>query len=234
MFWWDKSQVEERLAALGAIRLGEDSWQFEDEITTTNDMIHSAVDDLFTNRPWTEADVHLALGLVDQFDDYATIIYFPFSEYLGNESPFEDQVIAFCREVLGRVGEWRSVLTWVAVVAFEGDESADWFIRLIGDTSTDALDDEENIRRISRVLMASQSVPWPVKSPIFECLVTQPALHPALFDALRFAYSARPGSMELPAGLALLQRLDLPAETEYLVEVDALFRQGLPSRIRDA
>ncbi|GGQ85346.1 hypothetical protein GCM10010216_54020 [Streptomyces flaveolus] len=75
------------------------------------------------------------------------------------------------------------------------------------------------LRRARRVLGGSGPVPWPVKERTYRAAVQLPALHPALFRALRASFHDVCGDLEPAAALALLDRLDLPADTPHRTEM---------------
>lgn len=76
-------------------------------------------------------------------------------------------------------------------------------------------------RRAARVLEYSGPVPWGDKHDVYEAVATVPALVPALFKGLLASHHDYFGDLEPAAALALLDRLDLPPDTEHLASLRA-------------
>jgi hypothetical protein len=94
-------------------------------------------------------------------------------------------------------------------------------------------DDVRLFQRATRVLPLSGPVLWPVKHGVYECVATVVELHPALFDAILASYHDICGDLEPPAALALLNRLDLPSNTEHLASLREVLRAGSVNYYRD-
>jgi hypothetical protein len=75
-------------------------------------------------------------------------------------------------------------------------------------------------RRLERVLQVSGPVPWPVKAGLLEALAGEPRLHHAVFRALAGGAFDPFGHLG-PGAAALLERLDLPADTPDLAALRA-------------
>ncbi|MER7823379.1 hypothetical protein ABTX85_12545 [Streptomyces sp. NPDC096097] len=75
------------------------------------------------------------------------------------------------------------------------------------------------LRRARRVLECSGPVPWSVKELAYRTALRLPALHPALFRGLRAGFHDLYGDLEPAAAPALLDHLDLPADTRHLAEL---------------
>jgi hypothetical protein len=79
-------------------------------------------------------------------------------------------------------------------------------------------------RRVARVLQVSGPVPWRVKAGLLEALVAEPRLHHAVFRALAGGAFDPFGDLG-PSAAALLERLDLPADTPDLPALRARLAQ---------
>ncbi|MFE7764721.1 hypothetical protein [Streptomyces sp. NPDC057438] len=82
------------------------------------------------------------------------------------------------------------------------------------------------LRRARRVLECSGPVRWAVKEPTYRTAARLPALHSCLFRALRAGFHDVNGDLEPAAALALLDRLDLPADTQHLAELRHVLAAG--------
>jgi hypothetical protein len=105
-------------------------------------------------------------------------------------------------------------------------------LRLHGQLS-DLGADDALFRRATRVLRSSGPVPWPVKHGTYECVATAAALHPALFAAILASYHDIYGDLEPRAALALLNRLELPTDTEHLARLRTVLAAGSVNHYRD-
>lgn len=75
-------------------------------------------------------------------------------------------------------------------------------------------------RRVARVLHVAGPVPWARKQPLFEELAGNPRLHQPVFRALAGSAFDLPGELG-PGAAALLDRLELPADTPDLAALRA-------------
>ncbi|SEQ96239.1 hypothetical protein [Streptomyces radiopugnans] len=82
------------------------------------------------------------------------------------------------------------------------------------------------LRRAGRVLACSSPVPWPVKQGVYDTVARLPTLHRPLFKGLLGGYHDVYGDLEPTAALALLARLDLPADTPHLAELRSVLAAG--------
>jgi hypothetical protein len=103
---------------------------------------------------------------------------------------------------------------------------------LLGDELFDgrpAADDDAFLRRATRVLEHSGPVPWPVKQPAYEAAVTIERLHLAVFQGVMTSYHDVFGKLEPKPALALLDRLNLPDDTEHLLPLRTVLAAGCQS-----
>jgi hypothetical protein len=87
-------------------------------------------------------------------------------------------------------------------------------------------------RRACRVLEDSGPVPWPIKHPAYRAVATVPELHAALFQGLLHSYHDIHGNLEPDAALALLQQLNIPADTTHLDPLRAVLEAGHSNHYR--
>ena len=83
-------------------------------------------------------------------------------------------------------------------------------------------------RRFARVLAASGPVRWAYKHDVYAAAAEVAELHPAVFDALLASRHGSYGDLEPVAALALLDRLDLPPDTEHLAALRAALAAPQP------
>ncbi|GAA0405636.1 hypothetical protein GCM10009541_56090 [Micromonospora gifhornensis] len=81
-------------------------------------------------------------------------------------------------------------------------------------------------RRAARILACSGPVRWAYKHDVYEAVAAVTELHPALFKGLLTSYHDFYGDLEPAAALTLLNRLDLPPETEHFATLRAVLKAG--------
>lgn len=81
-------------------------------------------------------------------------------------------------------------------------------------------------RRAERVLGVSGPVPWALKEPVYQHLVSVPELHPALFKGILLSYHDSFGSLEAEPALHLLDRLALTEKPEHYDRLRAVLAAG--------
>ncbi|MFJ6370330.1 hypothetical protein ACIQK5_19425 [Streptomyces virginiae] len=106
--------------------------------------------------------------------------------------------------------------------------SATAFAEVLGNDIEHVVTDPSQapLRRARRVLECSGPVPWSVKESTYRTALRLPALHPALFRGLRASFHDVYGDLNPAAALALLDRLDLPADTPHLAELRQVLAAG--------
>ncbi|WP_430498473.1 hypothetical protein ACQRWP_26155 [Micromonospora trifolii] len=87
-------------------------------------------------------------------------------------------------------------------------------------------------RRVARVLEHSGPVGWAHKHDVYEAVATVPELRLALFKGLRASYHDVYGDLEPVPALALLDSLQLPADTPHLAPLRAVLAAGARSHYR--
>ncbi|WP_433059798.1 hypothetical protein [Dactylosporangium sp. CS-033363] len=80
-------------------------------------------------------------------------------------------------------------------------------------------DDEGLQRRAGAVLKVSGPVPWKLKFPVYQAAAEHERLRAAVFGGVLYSFHDVYGSLEIQPALELLDRLDLPSETEHLEEL---------------
>jgi hypothetical protein len=76
-------------------------------------------------------------------------------------------------------------------------------------------------------------VPWPFKDHTYRTAVQLPAQHLALFRAPQASVHDIYGDLEPAAALALLNRLDLPADTPHRAELRHVLAAGHHNHYRN-
>ena len=230
------------LAELGVTPLGPGRWREEFEGKTSeysnNDLAHEWMFSVMYDdgRTMTER-VQLGLGMLDLLDDYwvAASIRMELHEeadflalYAGYRERLEREHASVQMMLSLRVDDFEDLRTvLIAFAALLGDEVRD--LRDRG--RLDELADGAAHRRAARVLDCSGTVPWAAKHEVYEALVAVPSLHPALFQALFQSYAVVYGRIDPAAALDLLDRLDLPPETEHLRKLRVVLAAG--AHVRD-
>jgi hypothetical protein len=91
---------------------------------------------------------------------------------------------------------------------------------------------EALLRRARRVLECSGPVRWTVKEQTYRSAMRLPDLHSAVFRGLLVSFRDVYGDLEPAAALALLDRLDLPTNTQHLAEVRHVLAAGQKNHYR--
>jgi hypothetical protein len=86
------------------------------------------------------------------------------------------------------------------------------------------------LRRAAAVLKVSGPVPWTLKYPVYTAAMEIPKLRPAVFGGVLYSYHDVYGSLEIAPALELLDRLELPEDTEHLAELRAELEKGHANR----
>ncbi|MET8266086.1 hypothetical protein ACWD8I_20560 [Micromonospora arida] len=87
-------------------------------------------------------------------------------------------------------------------------------------------------RRVARVLEHSGPIRWAHKHDVYEAVATVPELRLPLFRGLRASYHDVYGDLEPMPALALLDRLQLPADTPHLAPLRAVLAAGAGNHYR--
>ncbi|MFI5909641.1 hypothetical protein [Dactylosporangium sp. NPDC051541] len=93
------------------------------------------------------------------------------------------------------------------------------FTEVLGQDFQDKDPDEAFLRRATAVLKVSGPVPWKVKFPVYTAAAEHERLRKAVFSGVLYSFHDVYGSLEIAPALELLDRLDLPADTEHLTEL---------------
>ncbi|GAA4606222.1 hypothetical protein BJY16_005717 [Actinoplanes octamycinicus] len=88
-------------------------------------------------------------------------------------------------------------------------------------------------RRARHVLEDSGTVGWADKRDVYRAAATVAELRPAVFRALLGSYHAVSGRLDPDGALALLDSLQLPADTEHLPRLVAVLREGVANHYQD-
>jgi hypothetical protein len=87
--------------------------------------------------------------------------------------------------------------------------------------------------RARHVLEDSGAVGWGDKRDVYRAAATVAELRTAVFRALLGSYHAVSGSLDSAEALAVLDRLQLPADTEHLPQLRAVLRKGVANHYKD-
>ncbi|WP_329333906.1 hypothetical protein OG252_04575 [Streptomyces sp. NBC_01352] len=197
---------------------------------TANEIAHSWAGEVFTDERMDVAgQVRLAFGMLDLLDDYWVTCEIGFADR-GPQGPLPADVLwdGYRRRLeADRDAEAVTYSLWVDWFEDRGT-AATAFAEVLGNDidhvvagGSDAL-----LRRAGRVLACSGPVPWLVKQKAYDTVVRLPALQVPLFKGLLAGYHDVYGDLEPTAALALLARLQLPADTPHLPELRSVLAAG--------
>ncbi|MFI1445730.1 hypothetical protein [Streptomyces virginiae] len=206
-----------------------------DVLLTANDVAHTWAGDVFAEDLDAAGRLRLAFGLLDLLDEYWVTSAIRFADD-SSEGPLPADVLwDGYRRRLEADKEVEAVTYSLWVDWFEDHAtSATAFAEVLGNDIEHVVTDPSQapLRRARRVLECSGPVPWSVKEPTYRTALRLPALHPALFRGLRASFHDVYGDLNPAAALALLDRLDLPADTPYLAELRQVLAAGHANHYR--
>ncbi|UQU63308.1 hypothetical protein COUCH_30500 [Couchioplanes caeruleus] len=200
---------------------------------STNDLAHEwAAALLDDDRLTPQQRLRSGLGLLDLLDEYWVTVELRWFVAEQADPAITAAFWAACRQRLEAVEASEQLQYSLWVDWFEDQESsATAFAAVLGDdvrsrSDLRVLATGPLHRRAARVLELSGPVRWADKHDVYEAVAAVPELHPALFKGLRASYHDVYGDLEKAAALVLLNRLDLPPETEHLAELRAVLKTG--------
>ncbi|CCA60717.1 MULTISPECIES: hypothetical protein [Streptomyces] len=200
-----------------------------EELLTASQVAHSLAGDVFAEDLDAADQVRLAFGLLDLLDTYWVTCEIRFADESA-EGPLPAGVLwDGYRQRLEAEREVEAVTYSLWVDWFEDHTtSASAFAEVLGNDIDRVVAEpsEALLRRARRVLECSGPVRWAVKEPAYRTALRLPALHSALFRGVRASFHDLYGDLEPAAALALLDRLELPADTQYLAELRHVLAAG--------
>lgn len=230
----DMERARRWLAEAGVRQTGPDAWRHDDEpdrTLTKSDVAMECSAWIFEDTDLDEdARIHVAFGLMDLLDQLWTAIELHMHYCSGKGRPVPPSLWDALRVRLEAVdvAECTTYQLWCEwFECVDTQERA--FGALLGDdfaTDRTGADDDAFLRRAARVLEYSGPVPWPVKQPTYEHAVAIDVLRPAVFRSILASYHDFFGKLEPEPALALLDRLDLPDDTEHLRPLRTVLAAG--------
>jgi len=189
-----------------------DEWLQGEERFSANELAHEWTDKALEDPALDSSGrVLVALGLLDLLDQYAVAMYL-------KTTPLDPAAHALFwagyRRRLEDPASAEPVTYSLWVDWFEDPLTAETAFTEVVARPDDLTDGP--LRRNRRVLAVSGPVPWLVKQPVYQAATAVPALHLALFHGLLGSRYDVFGDLDPAAALALLDRLDLPPDTEHL------------------
>ncbi|MGW1995989.1 hypothetical protein [Embleya sp. NPDC001921] len=236
----DAEHARAWLAIEGITESDDGTWrdaETPDEPMTGNELAHSWTDVAITDPDLDGAGrLRLAFGFLDLLDDYWVTCEMRFALANKTDPPPADVFWAGYRARLEAEREYAAVGYSLWVDWFEDRGTVERaFAEVLGndlDRLGRAAEDGPLFRRARRVLECSGPVPWPLKYPVYQAAAARPELHPALFQGLRGSYGDVHGSLDTAAGLALLDRLRLPADTPDVERLRTVLAAGHNNHFR--
>ncbi|MFD0151121.1 hypothetical protein ACWGQ4_02465 [Streptomyces sp. NPDC055721] len=211
------------------VRDGWVSDEKPDALLTANQVAHSWAGDVFAEDLHTADQVQLAFGLLDLLDEYWVTCEIRFANE-GAEGPLPADVLwGGYRQRLEADREAEAVTYSLWVDWFEDPAtSATAFAEVLGNDIDRVVAERSELllRRARRVLECSGPVRWTVKDLTYRTAMRLPDLHSAVFRGLLASFQDVYGDLEPAAALALLDRLDLPTNTQHLAELRHVLAAG--------
>lgn len=233
----DLERARQWLAASGVRQAGPDTWRHDDEpdrALTKSDVAMECSSWIFEDADLDEdVRIHVAFGLMDLLDELWTAIELHMHYCSGKSRPVPRSLWDGLRERLEAVDVAECVTYQLWCEWFECVETCERaFPALLGEDfilGRAAADDAAFLRRAARVLEYSGPVPWPVKQPTYHSAVAIELLRPAVFRGILASYHDFFGKLEPEPALALLDRVDLPEDTEHLRPLRTVLAAGYTS-----
>ncbi|WP_416981103.1 hypothetical protein [Streptomyces sp. T028] len=232
---WEAAQRWLADQGVSRVRDGWVSIEAPDVLLTADQVAQSWAGGVFTEDMRAADQVRLAFGLLDLLDAYWVTCEMRFADR-GPEGPLPADALwgGYRRRLeADRDAEALTYSLWVDWFEDRGT-AATAFAEVLGNDIDRVVAEpsEALLRRARRVLECSGPVPWPVKEPAYRTAVRLPALHSALFGGLRASYHDVHGDLEPAAASALLDRLELPADTEHFAELRHVLAAGHQNHYR--
>ncbi|MGQ4354899.1 hypothetical protein [Streptomyces drozdowiczii] len=217
------------------VRDGWVSDEKPDALLTANQVAHSWAGDVFAEDLDAADQLRLAFGLLDLLDEYWVTCEIRFANE-DEEGPLPADVLwDGYRQRLEADRDVEAVTYSLWVDWFEDHTtSATAFAETLGNDIDRVVAEasEAPLRRARRVLECSGPVRWTVKELTYRTAMRLPALHTAVFRGLLTSFHDVYGDLEPAAALALLDRLDLPADTRHLAELHHVLAAGHKNHYR--
>ncbi|MFE5674944.1 alpha/beta fold hydrolase [Streptomyces erythrochromogenes] len=222
------------LAGSAITRTGESSWWDADPPAgplTADDVIDQMGWLVFDDEDLDLAGrVRVALGLMDLLGSHPLLAGQIHMAHLGPRGPLPLDVLwDGYRRRLEAVRDHAACPDSLWLDWFEDPRSAaPAFAAVLGDDRHLLLPGapEPLVRRARRVLEYSGPVGWDVKAESCRAAARVPALHHAVFRAVLRSYHDLYGGLDPVQGLALLDGLDLPPDTERLAPLRRVLADG--------
>ncbi|MFD3555115.1 hypothetical protein ACFWWA_23930 [Streptomyces goshikiensis] len=215
-----------------------DGWVSDEEpdvLLTANQVAHSWAADVFAEDLDMADQLRLAFGLLDLLDDYWVTCEIRFANESADGPLPADVLWDGYRQRLEADLGVEAVTYSLWVDWFEDHAtSATAFAEVLGKDIDRVVAERSDVllRRARRVLECSGPVRWVVKEPTYRTAVQLSALHSALFRGLRASFHDVYGDLEPAAALALLNQLDLPADTQHVAELRHVLAAGHENHYR--
>lgn len=220
-----------------ACRLAWDGQRDSDELAHVQHDLASAIFEDEDGRPFDLRYVDptllskrfvLAEAFYRRMPGYANFMHANMAGFILGR--YDDECTVAALRALLEEEAWQladPVVLWLQVDAFEVAPEP-WWSAMVA-----APGDPERYRlRAERVAGVSWEVPWSAKFPVLSSLVSDPALHVAVYECIRMcSYGVRdyltPGrKIDRHEALDLLRLLELPAETAEREEVFEALERG--------
>ncbi|WP_412539642.1 hypothetical protein R8Z50_27910 [Longispora sp. K20-0274] len=179
--------------------------------------------------------VRTAFGLLDLTGEFQVMIDLNAYVIEHDDAAVIDAFWAGCRTRIEAVDPIESLrLSLRTYWLFGSTTSTAAFAALIGDDLRRLSEDDRLTqlahgplhRRARHVLEDSGTVGWADKHDILDIAATIAELHPAVFHSLLAGYHSVSGDLRPIEALALLERLQLPADTEHLARLRTALSTG--------
>ncbi|MDT0379388.1 hypothetical protein RM572_11475 [Streptomyces sp. DSM 42041] len=231
-------EAARRWLADQGVRQVHDGWvsdESPDVLLTGNHVAHTWAGEVFAGDLEAADQVRLAFGLLDLLDDYWVTCEIRLANEHAERPLPADVLWDGYRQRLEADRNVEAVTYSLWVDWFEDPTtSAAAFAEVLGSDIDRVVAErsEALLRRARRVLECSGPVRWKVKEPTYRAAVELPALHAALFRALRAGFHDVYGDLDPAAALALLDQLALPANTRHRAALRHVLAAGHQNHYR--
>ncbi|WP_432989082.1 hypothetical protein [Dactylosporangium sp. CA-233914] len=207
-------------------------WLAAHDLDTEGDPEEAARDlmpEILRDEELAPADkLELGLGLLEILDTYWATVELRWFVNAAQDEALPATFWQAIREHLEQPKASEAVLQSLWADWFEDITTVERAFTEVLAKDTAALGDAGDalLHRAAAVLKISGPVPWKLKYPIYTAALDVERLRPFVYFGVLYSFHDVYGSLEIAPALELLDRLDLPEDTEHLADLRTALQEG--------